>query len=221
MNSRPYARASIPQFGQVTTDRVVASMRRRAQGDEFRSNVHRGGRAEPVTLDAAQEQAAVRAAQILGLHIAGVDMLEGADGPKIVEVNSSPGIEGIETATKKDVAGEIVDFVRDNVEYPEFDIRSRLTVSKGYGVADVVVGETSGLVGKTLATSGLRDLDITVLSLSREGKVIPNPRGARELQVGDRLVCYGRMANMKNLLPPKIQQRRRRKLKPHPPIRGG
>ena len=81
----------------VVGDRVVAAMRRRASGDEFRSNVHRGGTVEPVELTPEYEQAAVRSAQIMGLRVAGVDMLEGNDGPLVMEVNSSPGLEGIET----------------------------------------------------------------------------------------------------------------------------
>jgi ribosomal protein S6--L-glutamate ligase len=88
----------------VVGDRVVAAMRRVAQGAEFRSNVHRGGKAEPVELDPNYERTAVQAAQIMGLRIAGVDMLEGTDGPQIMEVNSSPGLEGIEGATRVDVA---------------------------------------------------------------------------------------------------------------------
>ena len=75
----------------VVGDRVVAAMRRVAQGEEFRSNVHRGGSVEKVDLDPAFEKAAVRSAQIMGLRVAGVDMLEGADGPQVMEVNSSPG----------------------------------------------------------------------------------------------------------------------------------
>ena len=85
-------------------------MRRRANGDEFRSNVHRGGTVEPVELTPEYEQAAVRSAQIMGLRVAGVDMLEGNDGPLVMEVNSSPGLEGIEAATNLDVAGAIVDY---------------------------------------------------------------------------------------------------------------
>ncbi|MGD2168113.1 MAG: RimK family alpha-L-glutamate ligase, partial [Gammaproteobacteria bacterium] len=81
----------------VIGDEVVAAMRRVAQGQEFRSNVHRGGVTEPVHLTDEYRETAVRAAQILGLRIAGVDMLEGKDGPQIMEVNSSPGLEGIET----------------------------------------------------------------------------------------------------------------------------
>jgi ribosomal protein S6--L-glutamate ligase len=189
----------------VIGDRVVAAMRRVAQGDEFRSNVHRGGRVEAVELDPKFEEVAVRAAQIIGLRIAGVDMLEGKDGPNIMEVNSSPGLQGIEYATGKDVAGEIIDYVANNVRYPEFDIRQRLTVSRGYGVAEISVGESLGMAGRTLEQSGLRDRDIVVLSLTRENKVIPNPRNTRELQNGDRLLCYGKISNMNDLLPASVR----------------
>lgn len=200
----------------VIGDRVVAAMRRVAQGDEFRSNVHRGGQVERAELDAAYEETAVRAAQIIGLRVAGVDMLETANGPSVMEVNSSPGLEGIESATQRDIAGAIVDFMADNVQYPELDIRQRLTVSKGYGVVEVYVGERTGMVGRTIENSGLRERDIVVLSLHREGKVIPNPRTTRELHFGDRLLCYGKYANVKDLLPEEIRQRRRRKIGPHP-----
>ena len=79
----------------VVGDQVVASMRRVAQGQEFRSNVHRGGRTEAISLDEQYRETAVRAAQIMGLRLAGVDMLESKDGPQVMEVNSSPGLEGI------------------------------------------------------------------------------------------------------------------------------
>jgi ribosomal protein S6--L-glutamate ligase len=92
----------------VVGGRVVAAMRRQAQGEEFRSNVHRGGTAERLTLDATYERTAIRAAEIMGLDVAGVDMLEGKDGPLVMEVNSSPGLEGIERATQVDVAGAIM-----------------------------------------------------------------------------------------------------------------
>ncbi len=200
----------------VIGDRVVAAMRRVATGDEFRSNVHRGGKPEPTQLDPLYEETAVRAAQIIGLRIAGVDMLETKCGPSVMEVNSSPGLEGIEAATLRDVAGAIVDYVADNVKYPELDIRQRLTVSRGYGVVEVYVGEQTGMAGRTLEDSGLRERDIVVLSLHREGKVIPNPRGNRELHLGDRLLCFGKYANMKDLLPEEVQLQRRRKLQPRP-----
>ena len=109
----------------VVGDRVVAAMRRVAQAGEFRSNVHRGGRAEMITLDAVYEETAVRAAQILGLRVAGVDMLEGNEGPLIMEVNSSPGLEGIEGCTGLDVAGAVVDYISDQVAFPDLDLRQR------------------------------------------------------------------------------------------------
>src|SRR5690606_4241347 len=146
----------------VVGDRVVAAMRRIAVGDEFRSNVHRGGTVEPVALTPAYEQAAVRAAQIMGLRVAGVDMLEGNDGPLVMEVNSSPGLEGIERATGLDVAGAIIDYIANQVAFPEIDVRQRLSVSTGYGVAELLVHTNADLVGKTLGESGLWERDITV-----------------------------------------------------------
>src|SRR5690606_8256282 len=86
----------------VIGDQVVAAMRRVAQGQEFRSNVHRGGKTEVIELDEVYQETAVRAAQIMGLRFAGVDMLEGREGPQVMEVNSSPGLEGIETASGLD-----------------------------------------------------------------------------------------------------------------------
>jgi ribosomal protein S6--L-glutamate ligase len=93
----------------VVGDRVVAAMRRRAKSGEFRSNLHRGGRGKPIELSKEYTDAAVMAARVIGLEVAGVDMLESGDGPKIMEVNSSPGLEGIEKATKIDVAGLIIE----------------------------------------------------------------------------------------------------------------
>ncbi len=191
----------------VVGDTVVAAMRRVAQGDEFRSNVHRGGMAERIELDPVFRDTAVRAAQIMGLRVAGVDMLEGESGPQIMEVNSSPGLEGIEGATGLDVAGAVIDFMSNQVNFPEIDIRQRLTVSKGFGVAELIVPEGSGMVGKTIAESGLRDQDIAVLNLHRGTTVVSNPRGSRQLEAGDRLLCYGRLESMRGLVP----ERRRRK----------
>jgi ribosomal protein S6--L-glutamate ligase len=196
----------------VVGDRVVGAMRRVAVGDEFRSNVHRGGRVEAATLDQEYQDTAVRAAQIMGLRVAGVDMLEATTGPSIMEVNSSPGLEGIEAATGADIAGAVIDYVSDNVKYPELDVRQRLTVSKGYGVAELHIGKDSGLAGKTLEASQLRSRDILVLSLTRDRKIIPNPRGTRVVEVGDRLLCFGKTANMSDLLPAEIQRKRRRKV---------
>jgi len=93
----------------VVGSRVVGAMRRRAKKGEFRSNIHRGGEGRPIELPRAYEEAAVKACEIIGLQIAGVDMLESKTGPKIMEINSSPGFEGLEGATGKDIAGMIID----------------------------------------------------------------------------------------------------------------
>ncbi|MFG0328505.1 MAG: RimK family alpha-L-glutamate ligase [Phycisphaerales bacterium] len=201
----------------VVGDRVVAAMRRVAQGQEFRSNVHRGGIAEPITLDSTYEETAVRAAQIMGLRVAGVDLLESNAGPQIMEVNSSPGLEGIEGATQLDIAGAIVDFISSQIDFPEIDIRQRLTISRGYGVAELIIPEGSELVGTTIEGSRLREKDIVVLTLNRGATVISNPKNSRELLAHDRLLCYGKLDSMRNYtIHKKKTKRRRPKIQPLP-----
>ncbi len=92
----------------VVGKRVIASMRRQAKSGEFRSNLHRGGLGMRVDLDPRYAQAAITAASVMGLEVAGVDMLESKSGPKILEINSSPGLEGIERTSGVDVAGAII-----------------------------------------------------------------------------------------------------------------
>ncbi len=185
----------------VIGDRVVAAMRRVAKGDEYRSNVHRGAITETIDLDEAYERTAIRAAQIMGLHVAGVDMLEGKDGPLVMEVNSSPGLEGIETTTKIDVAGAIIESIEEHALFPEVDVRQRLTLAKGYGVAEVPVPTDSPMADKTLSELDLRDRDVLVLSVQRGSVVIPNPNGSFRLAPGDTALCYGKRMVLKNLLP--------------------
>ena len=202
----------------VVGDRVVAAMRRRAQGDEFRSNVHRGGSVERVDLDPAYAEVAVRSAHIMGLRVAGVDMLEGEEGPLVMEVNPSPGLQGIEAATKLDVAGAIVDYIADQVGFPDIDVRQRLSVSTGYGVAEIAVMSGSELVGLTLGESGLREKDIQVLTLHRGTRVVPNPLPGKVLEDGDRLLCFGRLENMRSLIPARSRRPRRVRKLPRTPI---
>jgi ribosomal protein S6--L-glutamate ligase len=95
----------------VVGDRVVAAMRRQAPAGEFRSNLHRGGTAVGVKPSADECDVAIRATRVLGLGVAGVDLIRSERGPLVLEVNASPGLEGIESASKKDIAGEIVAFV--------------------------------------------------------------------------------------------------------------
>lgn len=93
----------------VIGGKVVAAMERTSDVEDFRSNLHKGGTARPVTLDKKTEDAAIESAKLLGLTIAGVDLLQSARGPLVIEVNSSPGLQGIETATGIDVAGKIIE----------------------------------------------------------------------------------------------------------------
>lgn len=101
----------------VVGERVVASMLRRGAPGEFRSNLHRGGTAEKVKLTPEERTTATRAARALGLNIAGVDILRSNHGPVVIEVNSSPGLEGIEHATGVNVAGTIIEFVEKNAAH--------------------------------------------------------------------------------------------------------
>lgn len=98
----------------VVGDRVIASMKRQGAPGEFRSNIHRGGSAAKIRLTPEERSTATRAAKAMGLRVAGVDILRSNHGPVVMEVNSSPGLEGIEKATEVDVAGKIIDFLAKN-----------------------------------------------------------------------------------------------------------
>lgn len=100
----------------VVNGEVVGAMKRTGKEGEFRSNLHRGGTAELIKLKRSEKAAAIKAADAMGLSVAGVDMLQSDRGPLILEVNSSPGLEGIENATEKDIASKIIEFVEQNYQ---------------------------------------------------------------------------------------------------------
>ncbi len=100
----------------VVDGHVVGAMKRQGKEGEFRSNLHRGGSANIIALTDEEENAAIKAARVMGLGVAGVDMLQSARGPLILEVNSSPGLEGIEAATGEDIATKIIKYVERNAE---------------------------------------------------------------------------------------------------------
>ena len=110
----------------VIGDKVVAAMKRQAVAGEFRSNLHRGGTASIIKITPEERSTAVRAANIMGLNVAGVDILRSNHGAVVMEVNSSPGLEGIETATGKDIAGMMIEFIERNA-------RPHRTRTKGKG----------------------------------------------------------------------------------------
>ncbi len=100
----------------VVGGKVVAAMMRQAKSEEFRSNLHRGGIATSIEITDEERAMAIRAAHIIGLNVAGVDIVRSNRGPLIIEVNASPGLEGIEKATGKDVAGSIINFIEQNID---------------------------------------------------------------------------------------------------------
>ena len=109
----------------VIGDRVVAAMKRQAKDGEFRSNLHRGGTAMAVKITPQERATAVRAARTMGLNVAGVDLMRSHHGPVVLEVNSSPGLEGIESATGKNIAGLIIEFIEKNARPGRTKTRGR------------------------------------------------------------------------------------------------
>lgn len=109
----------------VIGDKVIAAMKRQAKPGEFRSNLHRGGSATLVKLSPAERSTAVKAAKTMGLNVAGVDLLRSNHGPLVMEVNSSPGLEGIETATDKDVAAQIISFIEKTAQHHKTRTKGR------------------------------------------------------------------------------------------------
>ena len=99
----------------VVDQKVVGAMKRQAQEGEFRSNLHRGGYSYLVKLTSAEEEAAIKSSQVLNIPVAGVDILQSNDGPMVIEVNASPGLEGIEGTTHFDIAREIIKFIENNI----------------------------------------------------------------------------------------------------------
>lgn len=101
----------------VVGETIVGSIKRQGKEGEVRSNIHRGGSAQPIELSDEEEKAALKAARAMGLGVAGVDMLQSERGPLILEVNSSPGLEGIENATKKDIAASIIKYIERHTDF--------------------------------------------------------------------------------------------------------
>jgi len=109
----------------VIGDKVVASMKRQGKEGEFRSNLHRGGSAKLIKITPEERSTAVRSAKVMGLNVAGVDLLRSNHGPVVMEVNSSPGLEGIERATERDVAAMIIQFIEKNARTGNTRTRGR------------------------------------------------------------------------------------------------
>ena len=145
--------------------------RRRARGREFRSNYHLNGTVEKVNLPPEFEEQACRAARVLGLHVAGVDLLEAEHGPLVLEVNSSPGLEGIEKASGVNVAGEIIDYVTGQTAFSEVDLDQLLRTIPGSGVLSIQLRNHPNLVGQEISQIFKLGSNIPVFALSRENKL--------------------------------------------------
>jgi len=178
----------------VVGDKVVACMRRRARGREFRSNFHLNGTVESVELPEGYAEAACRAARVLGLNIAGVDLLEGNNGPLVLEVNSSPGLEGIEKASGVNVAGAIVDYVMEDTAFSEVDIGQLLRTVPGSGVLSLQLRNHPKMVGKRLDEVFA---STPVFALSRGDRLVWNPDHDVQLRYDDVLVCYGELTELR------------------------
>ena len=173
----------------VVGGKVVACMRRKARGREFRSNYHLNGTVEKVEITDEYSEVACRAARVLGLNVAGVDLLEGNDGPLVLEVNSSPGLEGIEKASGVKVAGAIIEYVMSESDFSEINVDQLLRTIPGQGVLSVHMRNHPHLIGAPI--SEIFKGEIPVFALSRAGDLIWNPEPDLQLRFGDSLICYG------------------------------
>jgi ribosomal protein S6--L-glutamate ligase len=130
-------------------------------------------------------------------------MLESADGPQVMEVNSSPGLEGIETATGVDIADAIIADVESNVLFPQVDLKQRLRLAAGYGVAEFPVHDMPAIEGRALRDTPLADHHIQVISIKRNRSIIANPRGETVVEPGDTLLCFGELREIRAIVPNK------------------
>jgi ribosomal protein S6--L-glutamate ligase len=186
----------------IVGGKVVACMRRKARGREFRSNYHLNGTVENVEINEEYAEVACRAARVLGLNVAGVDLLEGNNGPLVLEVNSSPGLEGIEKSSGVNVAGAIIDYVVSESDFSEVNVDQLLRTIPGQGVLSVHLRNHPHLIGSPI--SEIFKGEIPVFALSRASDLIWNPEPDIQLRFGDSLICYGDLdllrANIKRTL---------------------
>ena len=183
----------------VVGDQVVASMRRIAAGDDFRSNLHKGGTAEAVELDEHTKNVAVRAVHAVGLRVAGVDLIESDAGPLVIEVNASPGLQGIEAATGIDVASAIYSYLEEEVNFPDFDFKEQMSLGRGYSVLQIAIHEASPYRDRTLSEIQFEDKGIQLLRIARGKLTIPFPHDEEVLRLGDILLLFGKRLDLMTL----------------------
>lgn len=183
----------------VVGDEVVACMRRRARGREFRSNFHLNGIVEPYELSLEYEEVALRAARVLGLNIAGVDLLESSGGPLVLEINSSPGLEGIEMASGINVAAKVIEFLEKDAHFASVSVDQLMRTVRGHGVLPLHLSSHPWLVGERIADLFPR-ASSPAFALSRDREMVWAPDSEMRLRYDDILICYGDLAQLRSSL---------------------
>jgi ribosomal protein S6--L-glutamate ligase len=186
----------------VVGGKVVAAMRRRARGREFRSNFHLNGTVENIDLADEYADVARRAARLLNLDVAGVDLLESDRGPLVLEVNSSPGLEGIEGATGVNVAGAIIEHCIIHQGFSNVGLDQLLRSRPGHGVVSLNISRHPILSGKQIGDVFTSVNEQFVFAVAREGMHIWKPRRTFLLRRGDEIICYGEIDKIHQQLAP-------------------
>ncbi|MBD18085.1 MAG: 30S ribosomal protein S6--L-glutamate ligase [Euryarchaeota archaeon] len=179
----------------VAGGEVVAAMRRVARGREFRSNFHLGGQVEPIELKEDFAKVAIRAASLLGIEVGGVDLLEGRSGPILLEVNSSPGLEGIERASKINVAGKIIDMISQRHRIQSTNLQEVIRHHSGHGALTIRIKDWPEFIGRRI--KDVRMEDSRALTVLRGKEHIWSPDENLILQPNDELVLYGEIVSIR------------------------
>ena len=179
----------------VAGGEVVAAMRRVARGREFRSNFHLGGQVEAVELKEDFAKVAIRAASLLGIEVGGVDLLEGRSGPILLEVNSSPGLEGIERASKVNVAGKIIDMISQRHRIQSTNLQEVIRHHSGHGALTIRIKDWPEFIGRRI--KDVRMEDSRALTVLRGKEHIWSPDENLVLQPNDELVLYGEIVSIR------------------------
>jgi len=185
----------------VVGGEVVAAMRRKARGSEFRSNFHLNGTVESIELPDDYAEVARRAARLLNLDIAGVDLLESENGPLVLEVNSSPGLEGIESATGINVAGAIIDHCIASQAFSTVTLDQLLRTKPDHGVINIPASRHRELLGKNIGDL-FAEGECKVFAIAREGMHVWNPGSSFTIRAGDELLLYGELHDVRTALVP-------------------
>ena len=179
----------------VAGGEVVAAMRRVARGREFRSNFHLGGQVEAIELKEDFAKVAIRAASLLGIEVGGVDLLEGRSGPILLEVNSSPGLEGIERASKVNVAGKIIDMISQRHRIQSTNLQEVIRHHSGHGALTIRIKDWPEFIGRRI--KDVRMEDSRALTVLRGKEHIWSPDENLVLQPNDELVLYGEIVSIR------------------------